>query len=119
MSGGAAMNDPVRLTVEWTVETDHVAVTYRAVNGGADLVYVIDGNFRAGPGGVAVWSDRLKVGLRPPATAVLGSRLTPLNPSVHSAFPPATFAVRLATGEAHESTLTAPLPLVPDGMTTE
>ena len=113
------MNDSVRLTVEWTVETGRVAVTYRLANAGTEPVYVIDGAFRAGPGGVIAWSDRLMVGYRPPATAVVGSRLTPLNPSVHSRFPPSTFAVRLAAGEAHQNTLTAPLPLVPDGMTTE
>jgi hypothetical protein len=116
---GATMTDSVRLTAEWSVEADCVAVKYRADNGGATPVYVIDGRFRAGPGGVAAWSDRPMVGYRPPDTAVLGSYLTPLNPAVHSAFPAATFAVHLAAGEAHESTLTAPLPLVPDGMTIE
>jgi hypothetical protein len=113
------MSDQIRMAVGWKVGTDQVAVTYRVTNGGAAPVYVIDGCFHAGPGGVMAWSDRLMVGFRPLGTAVLGSRLTPLNPAVHSTFPPATFAVRLAAGATHESTLTAPLPLVPDGMTTE
>ncbi|HEY1377537.1 MAG TPA: hypothetical protein VGF55_12125, partial [Gemmataceae bacterium] len=113
------MNDLVRLTVKWAVDADRVAVTYRVANDGPQPVYVIDGAFRAAPGGEATWLDRLKVDFRPPGTAVLGSRLTPLNPAAHSRYPPATFAVRLAAGEAHESTLAAPLPLVPDGMTTE
>jgi hypothetical protein len=113
------MTEHVRMTVEWDVGPDRLAVTYRVANGGAEPVYVIDGRFRAGPGGVLVWSDRLKVGFRPPATAVLGSTLMPLKPAVHSTFPPTTFAVRLAAGEGHENTLTAPLPLVPDGTVTE
>jgi hypothetical protein len=113
------MNDLVRLTADWAIDADRVAVTYRVTNGGAEPVYVIDGSLRAGPGGVAVWSDRLHVGFRPPDTAVLGSRLVPLKPDVHSAFPPAAFAVRLAAGATHQSTLTAPLPLVSDGTTTD
>jgi hypothetical protein len=113
------MTDLVRLTVDWTVDADRVAVTYRVVNGGAEPVYVIDGRFRAGPGGTATWSNRLTIGFQVPETAVLGSRLTPLNSRIHSTFSPATFAIRLTPGESHESTLIAPLPLVPDGMTTE
>jgi len=113
------MNNLIPMTVEWKVEADHVAVTYRVANSGAEPIYVIDGSFHVGPGGAVVWSDCLKVGFRLPDTAVLGSRLLPLNPLVHSTYSPATFAIRLAAGEAHESTLTAPLPLVPDGMTTQ
>jgi hypothetical protein len=112
------MNEQVRLTAEWTIDAEHVAVKYRVTNGGADPVYVIDGTFRAGPAGAATWDDRLQIVFRPPDTAVLGSRLTPLDPRVHYAFPPHTLAVRVAAGESHESTLTAPLPLVPDGTTT-
>jgi hypothetical protein len=112
------MNSLILMTVEWKVEADHVAVTYRVANSSAEPVYLIDGSFH-GPGGAVAWSDRLKVGFRPPETAVLGSRLVPLNPLVHSTYSPATFAVRLGAGETHESTLTAPLPLVPDGMTTQ
>jgi hypothetical protein len=111
------MNDPIRLTAEWTVTADRLAVTYRVSNDSARPVYVIDGSLRPGPAGVMTWSDHLKVDYRPPETAVLGSRLTPLKPRVHSIFPPATFAVRLMPGEQHVGTLAAPLPLVPEGMT--
>lgn len=111
------MSEPVHLTAEWTVSADRVAVTHRVRNGGTRPVYVIDGSLRPGPAGVMVWSDRLKINYRPPETAVLASRLTPLNPRVHSTYPPATFAVRLLPGEEHASALAAPLPLVPDGMT--
>jgi len=113
------MTDQFDITADWTIETGRLAVNYRLANRGAEPVYVIDGSFRAGPDGVMTWSERLTVAFRRPETAVLGSKLTPLKPNVHSTFPPMTFAVRLAAGEAHESILTAPLPLVPDGMTTE
>lgn len=112
------MNEHVRLTAEWTIDAEHVAVKYRVSNAGLQPLYVIDGSFRAGPGGSATWVDRLQISFRPPDTAVLGSRLTPLDPRVHYAFPPHTFAVRIAAGESHENTLTAPLPLVSDGTTT-
>jgi hypothetical protein len=119
LKSGAIVNYQIHMTVEWKVGTDHVAVTYRVTNGGAAPVYVIDGRFRAGPSGSVIWSDRLSVSFGPPATALLGSFLTPLNPSIHSMFPPSTFAVRLAAEVTHESTLTALLPLLPDGMTTQ
>jgi hypothetical protein len=112
------MTDPVRLTAEWTIETDRVSLKYRVSNAGSDPVYVVDGRFEA-RGGETVWSDRLRVEFRPPATAVLASRLVPLNPSVHYHYPPHTFAVKVPAGESLENTLTAPLALVCDGTTTE
>jgi hypothetical protein len=113
------MIDQVHLSAEWAVDADQVAVTFRVSNNSTQPVYAIDGTFCPSPGGVVNWSDRLTVDFRPPATAVLGSRLTPLNPSVHSVFPPVAFAVRLDVGEEHRSTLAASLPLIPDGMTTQ
>jgi hypothetical protein len=108
----------IKLFTGWAIEADRVAVSYRILNDGMRPVYVIDGGLWPGPDGAVDWSDRLTVEFRPPLTAVLASRLAPLNPAVHSVFPPAAFAVRLDAGKEHRSTLTAPLPLLPNGMTT-
>jgi hypothetical protein len=113
------VNVSVRLAVEWKINADQVVVTYRVTNGGSASVYVIDGGLTALGGGKMKWSDRLKVGFISPETAVLGSRLTPLDPRVHSMYPPETYGVCVKPGDSHQSTLTAPLPLVADGMTTE
>src|SRR5437867_627321 len=89
-----------RLEIPFTVENE----TEREV-------YLIDLEILVQPHGETWRPAQLMVGYEPPETAVLASKLLPLNPDALWAVPPGAYTSPVAPGEKYRNTLTTSLPL--------
>lgn len=105
------MLDRVELTGRIRVSPARAEVHFTIVNRGSRNIFLIDVAFRVSAKGEEVRPDHLLVSFEPPATAVLSSKLLPLDPKIAWATPPVAYATRVASGATHVGDVGASVPL--------
>jgi hypothetical protein len=103
--------DSVEMKATFHVQPDRVEVDFVVTNAGPTNIYLTDFDFDSDTNGSRLRLDRLPVHYEPPNTAVLVSRLLPLNPNAKLLQPPAAYATKVAPGETYRTSLSAPIPL--------
>jgi hypothetical protein len=103
--------DGVQVKATFHGGQDHIKVDIAVTNEGQASVYVTDFAIEVAAGATHLQFDRLSVAYEPPNTAVLASRLFPLDPNARWAHPPSAYATKVAPNETYRSTLSAPVPL--------
>jgi len=107
--------DRVSLKARFQQSPERLDIPFTLTNNRTEPIYLIDVAFRVGKAGVEVRPDHLMVAFEPPTTAILSSKLLPIDPSIQWATPPVVYATRIAPNESYQNTLGKPLPMRPEG----
>lgn len=107
--------DGVEMKATFHGQKDGLDVEFTVINASQVSVYVTDFALEVKREGTSVRLDRLSVSYVAPDTAILASRLFPLDPNVRRAHPPDAYVTKVAPNGSYRSTLRAPIPLRVEG----
>jgi len=107
--------DGIEMKATFHGQKDRVDVEVTVINATQISIYVTDFAFEVKREGVSLRFDRLWVGYMAPETAILASRLFPLDTTVRRAHPPDAYATKVVPNGTYRSTLHASIPLHVEG----
>jgi hypothetical protein len=104
------MKDVV-MSVRFVIEVDAIRAIAEVVNSRSTPIFVIDSAFTVKREGVSIRRDNLIVSFDGPDTAILSSKLLPLDKDKRWATPPTAYATRIDPGARYAGEFRVALPL--------